>query len=157
GAPRPRRGLGRPARVRAGPHPPARPGQEGPMTATSLLLPLCLAVAARGAGTDAAEPASVVVTAASDARFPEIAVEFEVRRPDGSFVLDAARDEFQVTEDGVAHPIVGFEAPVSRENRPTTVVLVVDRSGSMKLEDRIGGLKRAVASFLKGLPDGSRV
>ena len=34
------------------------------------------------------------------------------------------------------------------------VVLVVDRSKSMEEEDRIGGLKRAVATFLKGLPCG---
>ncbi len=40
---------------------------------------------------------------------------------------------------------------------PTTLVLVVDRSGSMRNEDRIGGLKRAVAAFLEKLPEGSRV
>ncbi len=40
---------------------------------------------------------------------------------------------------------------------PTTIVLVVDRSGSMENEDRIGGLKRAVASFLEKLPEGSRI
>ena len=40
---------------------------------------------------------------------------------------------------------------------PTTVVLVVDRSLSMEEEDRIGSLKQAVATFMKGLPPGSRV
>ena len=40
---------------------------------------------------------------------------------------------------------------------PTTVVLVVDRSLSMEEEDRIGSLKQAVATFMKGLPHGSRV
>ena len=43
---------------------------------------------------------SVIVTGASDAKFPEIAVEFEVKRPDGSFLLDAKADDFRVTEDG---------------------------------------------------------
>jgi Ca-activated chloride channel family protein len=125
--------------------------------AHALLFSLGLAVGAREAQNPPSDPVSVVVTAASDAHFPEIAVDFEVRRPDGSFVLDATRDQFQVSEDGTAHEVLEFEAPVSRQARPTTVVLVVDRSGSMKLGDRIGGLRRAVASFLAGLPRGSRV
>ena len=37
------------------------------------------------------------------------------------------------------------------------MVLVVDRSLSMEEEDRIGGLKRAVRSFLEKLPEGSKV
>ena len=36
-------------------------------------------------------------------------------------------------------------------------MLVVDHSGSMEEENRIGALKRAVASFLEKLPEGSRV
>ena len=36
-------------------------------------------------------------------------------------------------------------------------MLVVDHSGSMEQENRIGSLKKAVASFLKKLPEGSRV
>ena len=45
--------------------------------------------------------------------------------------------------------------PQSRpRRRPTTVVLVVDRSLSMEEEDRIGSLKQAVATFLKVLPRG---
>jgi VWFA-related protein len=104
-----------------------------------------------------ASPATVLVTSASDAKFPEIAVDFEVRKNDGSFVLDATREAFRVSEDGVDRPIVGFEAPISREARPTTVALVVDRSGSMREENRMGELKNAVASFLEGLPAASRV
>ena len=65
------------------------------------------------------------------------------------------RDDFRVTEDGREVPIVEFLAPVTSELIPTTLVLVVDRSGSMRNEDRIGGLKRAVAAFLEKLPEGS--
>ena len=65
--------------------------------------------------------------------------------------------DFRVTEDGREVPIVEFQAPVTSELIPTTLVLVVDRSGSMRNEDRIGGLKRAVAAFLEKLPEGSRV
>jgi Ca-activated chloride channel homolog len=100
---------------------------------------------------------SVVVTGASEKAFPRITVQFEVKRPDGSYLRDARRDEFGVTEDGREVPIVEFQAPVTTEIIPTTLVLVVDRSGSMNNEDRIGGLKRAVASFLEKLPSGSRV
>jgi VWFA-related protein len=101
--------------------------------------------------------ATVIVTGASDAAFPEISVDFEVKRPDGSFVVDAIRDDFRVTEEGVAVPVLRLQAPTTREARPITVVLVVDRSRSMEEEDRIGSLKRAVATFLNGLPKGSRV
>ena len=100
---------------------------------------------------------TVVVTGASQQAFPRIAVQFEVRRPDGSFLLDATRDEFRVTEEGKDVKVLEFQAPRTREEIPTTIVLVVDHSGSMEQENRIGGLKRAVASFLEKLPDGSRV
>ena len=100
---------------------------------------------------------TVVVTGASQQEFPEIAVQFEVRRPDGSFLLDATRDEFRVTEDGKDVKVLDFQAPRTREAIPTTIVLVVDHSGSMEQENRIGGLKAAVASFLEKLPEGSRV
>jgi len=104
-----------------------------------------------------ADGPSVVVTQPDESKFPEITVYFEVKKSDGSFVLDAKREEFRVAEDGQDRPILRFEAPESTEVRSTTVVLVVDHSGSMNQEDRIGGLKRAVATFLDGLPPGSRV
>jgi VWFA-related protein len=111
-----------------------------------------------GGGADSGGgDASVTVTGASDEKFPEITVEFEIKRPDGSFLLDANRDDIRVTEDGQPVSVLSLQAPVAKEARPITVVLVVDRSGSMEDEDRIGGLKRAVASFTEGLPKGSRV
>ena len=73
------------------------------------------------------------------------------------FLLDAGRDDFRVTEEGRDVDVVDFRAPLTTEAIPTTVVLVVDRSLSMEEEDRIGGLKRAVHSFLEKLPEGSRV
>jgi VWFA-related protein len=109
------------------------------------------------AASTVAEGPSVIVTGVSDKAFPRITTQFEVKRPDGSFLRDAKRDEFRVTEEGREVPIVEFQAPVTTEIIPTTLVLVVDRSGSMNNEDRIGGLKRAVASFLEKLPPGSRI
>lgn len=100
--------------------------------------------------------AQVIVTSVSE-KFPEVSLEFEVKRPDGSFVLDARAGDFRVTESGQGVSILGLQSPTSTEAKPITVVLVVDRSWSMKEEDRIGGMKHAVATFLNGLPAGSRV
>jgi VWFA-related protein len=107
--------------------------------------------------TAGADDVKVIVTGASQQAFPRIAVQFEVKRADGTFLLDAQRDDFRVTEEGRDVEVVDFQAPQNKEAIATTVVLVVDRSGSMEEEDRIGGLKRAVRSFLEKLPEGSKV
>lgn len=99
----------------------------------------------------------VIVTQPDESRFPDIDVYFELRRPDGSFIRDARREDFRLTEDGRDRPILAFEAPVTVSSKPTTLVLVVDRSGSMAQGGKIRGLKAAVRSFLEGLPEGSRV
>jgi VWFA-related protein len=103
------------------------------------------------------EENKVVVTGASQQAFPRIAVQFEVRRPDGTFLVDATRQDFRVTEEGKEVSLLDFQAPQTTEAIPTTIVLVVDRSLSMEEEDRIGSLKQAVASFLLKLPEGSRI
>jgi VWFA-related protein len=118
----------------------------------------CLSFArAQEPETKAADDLSVVVTGASQDDFPRIGVQFELRRPDGTFVRDAKRDEFWVTEEGKERPILEFQAPLSTEEVPTTIVLVVDRSGSMNEEGRLPSLKGAVARFLEKIPRGSRV
>jgi len=113
--------------------------------------------AALAPGEIGADDVRVVVTGASQQSFPKIAVQFEVKRADGSFLLDGAKGDFRVTEEGREVNVVEFQAPRATEAMATTVVLVVDRSLSMEEEDRIGGLKRAVASFLEKLPAGSKV
>ncbi len=108
---------------------------------------------------------TVVVTGASQQQFPRISVQFEVRQPDGTFLLDATRADFRVTEDGKEVEILDFQAPRTTQAIPTTIVLVVDHSGSMEQEagsgterlSRIESLKRAVASFMTKLPEGSQV
>ena len=106
---------------------------------------------------DRSDRSTVEVTGASQQQFPRIEVQFEVRRADGSFLLDAKREEFRVTEDGKDVNVLDFQAPRTTQAIPTTIVLVVDHSGSMEQENRIGSLKQAVASFLTKLPEGSRV
>jgi VWFA-related protein len=131
------------------PDPPGSPPQA-PTGANPLAAP-------ESGDTAGADNVKVIVTGASQQSFPKIAVQFEVKRPDGSFLLDARRDDFRVTEEGREVEVVELQAPQNKEAIATTVVLVVDRSLSMEEEDRIGGLKRAVRSFLEKLPEGSRV
>jgi Ca-activated chloride channel family protein len=99
----------------------------------------------------------VIVTQPDESKFPDIAVYFEVRRPDGTFVRDADRSSFRVEEDGKERPILDFDSPITVRSKPTTIVLVLDRSGSMRQDNKIDGMKRAVGSFVEGLPEGSRV
>ncbi len=131
------------------------PGARRP-EAEAVAAPETEAPAAPGAPGSSGD-LGVIVTGASDAKFPEIEVEFEVKRPDGSFLLDAKQADIRVTEEDRPMSIVRFQAPSATERMPTTVVLVLDRSLSMEEEDRIGGLKQAVTTFVKGLPRGSRV
>jgi VWFA-related protein len=133
------------------------PGQERADDTTSADPAPEARPAAEVPGELGADDVRVIVTGASEQAFPKISVQFEVKRPDGSFLKNAARDDFHVTEEGRDVQVVGFQAPQSTEAIPTTIVLVVDRSLSMEEEDRIGGLKRAVASFLEKLPEGSKV
>ncbi len=124
----------------------------------SMIFGLLVALVATGAADPVPERGpEVIVTQPDESKFPEITVYFELKRPDGSFVLDATRGDVRVVEGESERPILRFEAPETLIARPTTIVLVVDHSGSMKQDDRIGALKRAVATFLDGLPRGSRV
>jgi VWFA-related protein len=135
---------------------PQDPASPNPVAPEPVPPPLTSAAPAGEAGEDK-DDVRVVVTGASEQSFPKISVQFEVKRADGTFLLDAGRDDFRVTEDGRDVDVVEFQAPRTRELIPTTLVLVVDRSKSMEEEDRIGGLKRAVASFLEKLPEGSQL
>ena len=126
-----------------------------------LMMALCLTLLQQPPPAPAATPGqgepSVIVTQPDESKFPEITVYYELRRPDGSFILDAQRDEFRVSEDGLDRPILRFDAPITRELRPTTLVMVVDHSGSMMENNKLVDLKRAVATFLEDLPKGSKV
>ncbi|MDX2037691.1 MAG: VWA domain-containing protein [Isosphaeraceae bacterium] len=99
----------------------------------------------------------VVITQADESKFPEINVYFELRKGDGTPIRDAVQGEFRLTEDGKERPITSFDAPITVQSRPTTVVLVVDRSGSMREGGKMAGMRAAVRTFLDGLPRGSRV
>jgi Ca-activated chloride channel family protein len=139
---------------------PEPPSLGGRRSAFSLLLALFVLVAPNALAQETPtqpDDLSVVVTGASQDDFPRIGVQFELRRKDGTFVRDARREDFRVTEEGVERPILEFQAPIATEEVPTTIVLVVDRSGSMNQEDRLPSLKGAVARFVEKMPQGSQV
>ncbi len=105
---------------------------------------------------------SVLIGSIDKSGFPEIAVDFEVRNPDDTPLLDAREEDFRVFEDSNQVEVIEFEAPKSVEQVQTTVVLVVDYSGSMAEIDASGArkidtLKRAVRTFLELIPEGSQV
>jgi VWFA-related protein len=101
---------------------------------------------------------SVRIRGADERAFPEITLDYEVRRPDGTPLLDARVEDFRVTEAGQPVEVLSFVAPRSVTIRPTSVVLVLDTSGSMiQTEDRMTPLKQAVATFLEVMPEGSEV
>ena len=130
---------------------------------TALLPALAFSLAAIAPSYGFGDPAAkgdgprVTIAGTSERDFPEITLDFQVKNTAGAPILDAARGEFRVTEYGDPVEITKFTSPISKETRPTTVVLVLDRSGSMNKEERIVGLKKAVASFLASLPKGSRM
>ena len=68
------------------------------------------AAAERGAGD-----VSVIVTGAGEQAFPRISVQFEVKNPDGTYLRDARRDDFQVTEEG--HDVEVVRIPGARDVR----------------------------------------
>ena len=102
-----------------------------------------------------ASPAKEQIKAATDANvlfstkieyidsdsFPAISAPVKILSKEIVEVL--TKDDFKVTEDGVE--VDGFE--VSLDRRPTYVVLVLDRSGSMVKDMK--ALKRATVRFLK--------
>ena len=129
------------------------------MTGWALGMMMAAALLGQDPGVESARaPVQVNVRGVDERGFPEITLDFEVRRLDGGALLDAKREDFRVTESGEPVEILSFVAPRSVELRPTSVVLVVDTSGSMvKDEDRMTPLKRAVATFLESMPAGSEV
>ena len=58
--------------------------------------------AGEAAAAGGADDVKVVVTGASEQSFPRISVQFEVKRPDGSFLLDARARRLSRDRGGAA-------------------------------------------------------
>ncbi len=76
-----------------------------------------------------------------------------VRSSGGEFVMDLKRDEFKVTEDGVAQSLSLFTS----ERKPVHVVLLLDVSASMKREERLSSAIQAARIFVEALETEDRV
>lgn len=102
--------------------------------------------------------ASVKVRQTDESDFPNMRVDFEVKNPDGSPLLAARQADFKVTESDEPVEILRFISPMSKaEARPTTVVLVVDHSMSMAVDDKLEAMQSAVGAFIKAMPQGCKV
>jgi Ca-activated chloride channel homolog len=97
-------------------------------------------------GAMAAMPAQQQPTFRSGAR--TVAVYATVSDKDGRLVPDLARDAFEIRDNGKPQPLTVF----SNEIQPITVVMMLDRSGSMRGNVRL--VEQAAEEFVKGLrPD----
>ncbi len=76
-----------------------------------------------------------------------------VRSAGGEFVIDLKREEFKITEDGVAQSLSLFTA----ERKPVHVVLLLDVSASMKREERLSSAIEAARIFVEALEPEDRV
>jgi VWFA-related protein len=74
-----------------------------------------------------------------------VLVPVSVIDPSNRYVLGLSKDDFHLTEDGVAQKITHF----SNEDAPLSIGLLVDTSGSMGT--KLDTSRRAVAEFLKTL------
>jgi Ca-activated chloride channel family protein len=93
----------------------------------------------------------VVVTRKIDLSFAvrvnRVVLDAVVQDQNGHFVHDLTANDLQLTEDGVARPIIDF----SMETRPLSVALVIDTSGSM--QEKMDATHKAAVSFVDTLQD----
>jgi Ca-activated chloride channel homolog len=79
----------------------------------------------------------VVVSARQEPQFKSgartVAVYATVTGPDGRLVLDLTRDDFEIYDNGKLQPITVF----ANDIQPITIVVMLDRSGSMKANNRL--------------------
>ena len=74
-----------------------------------------------------------------------VAVYATVAQKDGRLVTDLARDAFEIRDEGKPQPITVFSTDV----QPVSVVIMLDRSGSMR--GNVGLVEQAAEAFVKNL------
>lgn len=117
---------------------------------TSLLL-LCMLALAVGPVHAAV---SARVTQIDKSQFPTVRVYVSVLDPGGTPVQGLQAGDFQVFEDNRPAPILEF---LGGKGGPITVVLVLDRSGSMAEQGKLHSAREAAKTFLRLLRPGDQV
>jgi Ca-activated chloride channel family protein len=116
---------------------------HGSRFAHRTLLPVAVALAAGGALPTGQQP-----TFKSGAR--TVAIYATVTDKDGRIVPDLTRDDFEIKDDGKPQPVTVF----SNEIQPITVVVMLDRSTSMRGNIRL--IEDAAAAFVGKLEAGDK-
>jgi VWFA-related protein len=96
-----------------------------------------------------------VVSARQEAQFrsanDSVPIYATVLNRDGHLVTDLTRDDFEVLDNGRAQPLTMFTNGV----QPITVVLMLDRSGSVELQFKL--IEEAAAEFVRNLTPDDKV
>jgi len=79
------------------------------------------------------------------ANYPEITLYVSVRDGAGEIVAGLSEEMFEITEDDVPVELIAFEAGT---HMAISTVLTVDRSNSMKVENKLTGAKSASMTFV---------
>lgn len=87
-----------------------------------------------------------------ESNFPEITVYMAVNDASGQAVFGLGKDDFLLREDGEEVEITGF---VGAGGGATSVLLVIDQSGSMADENKLAGAVDAARSYIDFLQPGA--
>src|SRR5258708_2558298 len=125
------------------------------------------AIAAQEAPAGAGPPTDAARPGADAARIPreylrvidrpyqKVGITVEVVDGKGKPVRGLARDDFQIFEDDQPVAIEDFGPEGERRDRPLSVAVLLDMSGSMKAQ--VKGVKEATRALLGGLRPGDEV
>jgi VWFA-related protein len=89
--------------------------------------------------------ALVEIAQVNNSAYPEVTLYVRVTDANGARVNGLIQENFVVTEDGVAVPLVGFSGV---NTQPILTLLVLDKSNSMGVEDKLEGAKQASLTFV---------
>ena len=120
--------------------------------ALALLVLLCLALTAVAVQ---AQGPTLTISQIDKSEFPEITVYVSVIDNGNKPVTGLSQQDFQVEEEGnqVAFRLAGGE----QQSSPITIVLIIDRSGSMRDEGKLRAAKDAAQTFIELMSSDDRV
>lgn len=91
------------------------------------------------------------ITYVDDSQFPQLTVYMAVNDNAGQPILGLRKDDFTLKEDGQPVTVQNF---VAAGGQAATVMLVIDRSGSMRDEGKMRGAAQAANTFIERLQSG---